>query len=445
MAGTPGGNRLGKGKFREVYEFKIETYAPLPSQRFFHGLKARFKGFSGPVGSGKSEALCIEALNNAVANPGCMGLLGAPTFQMLRDAAQAKLIEILERERLQFKYSKADNVIELIETQSKIVLRPLEEFERVRGMNLAWFGIDELTYVPEEAWERLEGRLREPGARHLCGFGVWTPKGHDWVWKRFKSGRFGGYELIEAQPLENKHLLNRVPDYYERLRNSYEPEFFKQEALGEYTVVGSNRVYSGFTRARNVRPVERNPRWELLWSLDFNWDPMCAVVAQRCGEVLEVLDEIVLPKATTLEACEEFFRRWGDDPAALQVYGDASGKAKQRQTGESDFTVVMRSVAQQGKKNARELVPSANPPVDDRVRVVNGKLLSASDDAGLVVDPKCQRLIADLERLTYKGDSRVIDKERDRDLSHLSDALGYVVWHEYGRDVTFGMQKNKLI
>ena len=39
------------------------------------------------------------------------------------------------------------------------------EFERLRGTNLAWFGLDELTYTPEEAWLRLEGRLRDPRQR----------------------------------------------------------------------------------------------------------------------------------------------------------------------------------------------------------------------------------------------------------------------------------------
>ena len=40
----------------------------------------------------------------------------------------------------------------------------MEEFDRLRGTNLAWFGLDELTYTHEGAWLRLEGRLRDPEA-----------------------------------------------------------------------------------------------------------------------------------------------------------------------------------------------------------------------------------------------------------------------------------------
>ncbi len=37
-------------------------YRPLESQQRFHDSGARFKGFSGPIGSGKSQALCQEAI-----------------------------------------------------------------------------------------------------------------------------------------------------------------------------------------------------------------------------------------------------------------------------------------------------------------------------------------------------------------------------------------------
>ena len=71
-------------------------YMPLPSQRRFHDSTFRFKGFSGPIGSGKSQALCHEAIRLSYLNAGRMGLLAAPTYGMLRDATQRALIEILE-------------------------------------------------------------------------------------------------------------------------------------------------------------------------------------------------------------------------------------------------------------------------------------------------------------------------------------------------------------
>jgi hypothetical protein len=218
-----------------VRERGIE-YHPLPSQQRFHESRARFKGFSGPIGSGKSQALCQEALKLAYLNPGLTGLLGAPTFPMLRDATQAALIEILERNRIPHEWNRGESYLRLSETRSRILFRAVEEFERLRGTNLAWFGLDELTYAPREAWLRLEGRLRDPKAARLCGFAVWTPKGFDWVHERFVGSPVEGYETVLARPFENQFLLERVPDYYQRLRHSYDGRFYEQEVLGEYDV-----------------------------------------------------------------------------------------------------------------------------------------------------------------------------------------------------------------
>ena len=81
----------GRTEFRRI---EIE-YEPLPSQKKFHQLKTRFKGFSGPIGSGKSQALCHEAIRLSYVNPGRLGLIGAPTYPMLRDATQVALLELL--------------------------------------------------------------------------------------------------------------------------------------------------------------------------------------------------------------------------------------------------------------------------------------------------------------------------------------------------------------
>src|SRR5579885_444417 len=190
------------GRLREI------AYSPLESQRRFHASEARFKGFSGPIGSGKSAALCHEAIKLSYINAGRTGLIGAPTFPMLRDATQAALIEILEKNKIPYEMNRGDNYLAMKETKSRILFRAVEEFERLRGSNLAWFGVDELTYTSEEAWVRLEGRLRDPKASRLCGFAVWTPKGFDWVYERFIAEPVEGYETVVATPFENRFLLD---------------------------------------------------------------------------------------------------------------------------------------------------------------------------------------------------------------------------------------------
>jgi len=363
---------------------------------------------------------------------------------MLRDATQAALIEILERNRIPHEWNRAENFLVLKDTRSRILFRAVEEFERLRGSNLAWFGLDELTYTSEEAWLRLEGRLRDPEATRLCGFAVWTPKGYDWVYERFVSAKVEGYETVMARPFENRFLLDRIPDYYERLKHSYDGRFYEQEVLGEYLAMSGGRVYFAFNRMENVREVEANQRLALMWALDFNVDPMCSVVAQVDGEQVNVLEEIVLSRASTYDACEEFGRKFGRHAAGLVVYADASG-ARLQTSGTTDVEILKKFLREGPYGEARFQIPRSNPAVRDRVMLVNSKLESAAGERNLWVHPRCKELIKDFEQVAYKENSMVIDKDRDPRRTHLSDALGYLVWQECRGGPKTGEQGNRLI
>lgn len=375
-------------------------------------------------------------------NAGRTGLLGAPSYPMLRDSTLASLLEILADNGIPYEVNKADNVLTMMDSRSRILLRSVDEFERLRGTNLAWFGLDELTYTHEEAWLRLEGRLRDPKATKHGGFAVWTPKGYDWVYRKFIKDPSDGYEAVVAKPFENRFLLEHVPDFYERLKGSYDENFYRQEVLGDYLNVRGGLVYYAFKRERNVRRLDADSANPMIWALDFNVDPMCSVVAQigRHGEV-KVLDEIVLRRATTEQACEEFDKRFGTPAAGVVVYGDASGGSMQT-TGYSDYKIIRNFFAlRKGRTEYR--VPRANPPVRERVGMVNTKLCNADGDVSLYVDPRCGELITDLEEVSYCEDSTQIDKDKDRKRTHLSDALGYLIWQE-GRNGPIGERGERL-
>lgn len=420
------------------------SYSPLPSQKKFHRSTARFKGFSGPVGSGKSQALCHEAIKLSYLNPGRVGLVGAPTYPMLRDATLTSFLEVLESNSIPYELNKAESTVVMKDTGSRILFRSVDRFERLRGTNLAWFGLDELTYAEEEAWLRLEGRLRDPDAEHLRGFAVWTPKGYDWVYRRFIREAVAGYETILAKPYENRHVLDKIPDFYERLKSSYDPKFFQQEVLGQYLSLHSGLVYQSFDRNRNVAALKLDPSLPLFWALDFNVNPMSSLVIQKTGNAISVLDEIVLGRASTYEACEEFHSRFPNYQTGIVIYGDSSGKWRQT-TGAADYEIVKDYFRRAAYSKVRFRVPDKNPSVRERVSLVNAKLYSAAEETEIWVDPRCTELIQDFEEVSYKRDSSVIDKDSDARRTHLSDALGYFIWQECRPQITFGEQGRPLL
>jgi len=416
----------------------------LPSQRKFHHSTASFKGFSGPVGSGKSAALCFEALRMSYQNPGRMGLVGAPTYPMLRDITQPALLDLLTRGRVPYTFNKSEKLLTLTECGSRILFRSVNHPDRLRGTNLAWFGVDELTFARQEAWERLEARLRDPRATRRCGFGVWTPRGFDWVYRKFISDPVKDYKVILAQPYENRFVLDAVPDYYEHLKHSYDEEFFKQEVLGQYLNVGCGLVYHQFNRKDHVRDLELDPNLELLWSLDFNVDPMSSVIVQTRGEEIRVLDEIVIRHANTEDACIRFLERYRDHPSDILIYGDSSGRARHSNAPRSDYEIVRATLGEMGRPAGLFQTTKQNPLVQQRVRLMNRKLRDASGRITLFVDPKCRELIKDFEQVSYKeGDDLEIRKQRAR--THTSDALGYVVCKVFDHLPDIGPQDKRLV
>jgi hypothetical protein len=170
---------------------------------------------------------------------------------------------------------------------------------------------------------------------------------------------------------------------------------------------------------------------------------MSSVLLQKVNGVMHVLDEIVIRRATTKDACAEFLKRFPDHRAGVQVFGDASGSAQQT-TGLSDFDLVREYFMTHSKVPVKYRVPNSNPPVRDRVNLVNRMFQSADGRISVFVDPKCKELIKDLEQVTYKADSMVIDKDRDRARTHVSDALGYALWQECRPQATVGERGEAL-
>lgn len=433
-------------------EFRREVvYVPLPSQARFHLLDQRFRGFSGPVGSGKTAAFAQQALRLAYTNGGCLGLIGAATYRMLADVTRRAFLEVLEYNAIPHAFEKAANSVRLHEPGAEIIFRSLDQPERLVGTNLAWFGCDELTYSKEDSWRRLEARLREPKATELCGFAVWTPKGFDWVYNRFVGPeRVTGYQAIFAKPGENKFL---PADFYDRLQASYDDRFYRQEVLGEYLSQFVGQVYYTFDRAASLRSLEFDPEWPLCWALDFNIDPMCSVLAQvkdvttrdealrgQRNIEIHVFDELVLPDARTETACKALWDRierarlCERGLKTVHVYGDASGAARRTSSLRSDWQIVKDFFRKDTPLQAQFHIPPANPPVRERTTEVCSALRAADGARRLFVDPRCKELILDLEQVHWKRDAAGNPlpeiAKTDPKRTHASDALGYLVWKE---------------
>ncbi len=238
-------------------------------------------------------------------------------------------------------------------------------------------------------------------------------------------GRFPGSLL--ARTADNS--ANLPKQYLELLMGAYDKRLAKQELDGQWVDLFAGRVYYAFDRELHVSEkavIDKN--LPVYLCCDFNVTPMSWIVTQRRRrgwgeskrlqqeEVLVVGDEIIIDTSSTQEAAAEFLSR-GYTVDRTVIYGDAAGH---HSTTLSDYAVL----SQAGFNDIR--APKSNPIVLDRVASVNAKLKNARSEIGILIHPRCERLIEDLARVGFKAGTRRIDKSNHM-LTHASDAVGYLI------------------
>ncbi|KKM90385.1 hypothetical protein LCGC14_1239130, partial [marine sediment metagenome] len=189
----------------------VQTYEYLPKQKEFMDNcdGARYNGYIGGFGSGKTHVLILQAMRES--RYPSRGLIGAPTYKMLEDTTQKKFFDIVPTSWIS-NFSKARNIVRL-RNGTEIMFRSTERPERLSGLELDWFGLDEIGEVKERTFKMLQGRLRRPGGRHR-GFGTGNPPGPThWTYHYFvemakKHPEI--YRLVQATSYENLFL----PKYY---------------------------------------------------------------------------------------------------------------------------------------------------------------------------------------------------------------------------------------
>ena len=165
-----------------------------------------------------------------------------------------------------------------------------------------------------------------------------------------------------------------------------------------------DRVYHAFDRTQNVQLLRYDPRLPLFWSLDFNVNPMCSVVGQREGDMVWVLDELVLPDSNTWAACNALLERIGQfgrlspHTTKIEIYGDATGEGRHSSASRTDWQLV-REFSRRLPHQHKFHVPSSNPRLKDRVNCVNAMLHNQAGDRRLRIAPECKELIQDFERV----------------------------------------------
>lgn len=318
---------------------------------------------------------------------------------------------------------------------------------KFQGADKDWVHYDE--EPPKSIYE--ETVIRVSAGRKLRIFGTCTilpPEGMlggvSWLYtdliQSWQTGARKDVGIFGASIYDNPHL---DPMEIKRLEGIYPPASVQQRIrLGGEWLPGLSgaRAYPPFDRRIHVRPQGPPiPRRPLCWFWDFNVAPMVTGVGQRDGRLFRIYRELILEEGNIQEMCEMFRSAYPYHSAEILLYGDATGKGRNAQTGQSDYYTVLNGMRGYPAP-LRMRVPESNPPVPDRINAVNRVLRDEYGASSIEIDPSCVEMIADLEQV-LRGDRGGIKKTRNSHdpyyrRTHSTDGLGY--WISWDCPITVG-------
>ena len=333
----------------------------------------------------------------------------APTYGAAKEICWNMLIETIPEEYIQ-KTNETALTIKLI-NGSVIALKGAEKPNNLRGRALDYVVLDEFADMRPEAWyEVLRASLsdRQGGAMFIG-----TPKGRNHFYDLWAKGidKAADWESFQYTTIEG----GNVPEEeIEQAKQDLDERTFNQEYCAEF-VTYSGLIYYSFSREESVLAID-DDNGTLHIGMDFNLDPMSAVICVRKGGTLYAVDEIVMYGSNTDEMVAEIDERYPN--RNIIIYPDpASRQRKTSAGGRTDLSILQNAgYSVKAKKN--------HALVRDRINAVNSRLLSSDGERHLYISPKCKQTIKSLERQTYKEGTSQPNKDG---FDHMNDALGYLV------------------
>ena len=375
------------------------------------------------MGSGKTFSFLRKAFINHISRKNKDGISNGwviyPTYSLAEEVFVPPFLDILRDKGIEYNYNVSKHTIKTAYGNIKIfqMVKP----QSIVGVSLSYCGFDEFDISShkycETAFNKALGRMRdcEDPEIYICT----TPEGMKYTYTLMVEKADNNKFLVRGKTQDNVYLPK---SYLKLLEENYDKKLLKAYRDGEFVNLQQGQTYYQFDRNSNVGEVEYNRGKPVRYGIDFNADPECAVLFQLYEQQpqIRVFDCIALSHSGSGDLLTERMVntiKHKYPNSEYIAYPDATGIRRGSSSMFSDIEIIR-------KGGVRIKALKSNPPVTDRVNAVNRAL-----DGNLIIDTKCKALIQDLEKVVNKEGTREIDKS-NKDLTHMSDALGYAVHWE---------------
>lgn len=338
------------------------------------------------------------------------------------------LLADMERHQL-VSFNGNDLSIKFLSNNNEIILSGIDNAEKNRGLHLHGIVLDEAQFCSLDIWNL----ILAPTLTQHTGW-AWvlgTPNGPQGLFyhlAQIGDARQHGWTTV-TRTIDDTGEVD--PEEFAAFTATATKAQVAQEYYCSFDAAMTNRVYTSFDMRRtlpeddhrqpHIRTDLRDMGQDLWVGMDFNVSFMPAVIAQKRGNVLEILGEIILRDATTDMMCAALKRSFPN--RRIIVCPDAAGAQRgTAKTEGTDITLLRRA-------GFIVKVPKANPPVHDRISAVNVLIENAAGQRRLFVDARCENLIKTLTSHRYNVHTGFPDKTAG--LDHAGDALGYLVMQAF--------------
>jgi PBSX family phage terminase large subunit len=391
----------------------LKKYSLLPSQKEFleipHGYKTDIAVYQGGYGSGKTFCGSLLGLLLARKIAGIRGIVGALTFPVVRDTTLVSYFEHLDfmgyKKGVHYEFNKVEAKLSF-KNGSEILFRYFEDAHKLKSLNIGFAQIEEMSDVPESSFNMLLSRLRQANIPRFRLFGHTNPENSKgWIYKQFIENPKPNYRLIIAPSTQNTYLPE---GFIDNLKQSYDPEYYRINVLGEFGDYTKGLVTKGFND-KNIYTSHYVDKAILHLTCDFNVDPMCWIIAHRTSDKVFFIDEISVENTNTQECILEFLRRYPSHKAKIIINGDASGDNRSSSSEFTNYAIIRNALYKHGYKDVDFHLRSYNPPIKNRIAAWNSKIANAKGERTLLVSNKCEKLLYNIHNLKYKEGTSVLD------------------------------------
>ena len=396
-------------------------YKPLDKQRQFHFSRKPKVYLSAGYGFGKTHSLVMKMFWLMDINKGLAGGMLCPTLKMFKKDVLPSIIQTCLDNNILYEFNKSDSVFFFPQTQTTLYVFHAEDAgQSIRGPNLAFMCINEVTLIDKASFDAALARVRLKDAKLLQVAMSGTPEGiSNWAYEYFIENPREDTDLIFGNTRDNIHLAD---SYVKTLEASYDSKLIEAYIDGKFISMTSNTAAYAFDRFKHLdEKVEFRKDLPVWVSIDFNINPMSAVIWNRMNigytHVIQATDEICMMGANTYQLADKIKEKVGLN---VTLYPDPAGKAGSTKSHFSDFDILRQA-------GFKDIKFKSQVSIRDSLNAMNNLL----DKNQVKIHPRCKQLIADLEQCTIKEGSHEIDKTNPK-RTHWLDGFKNMCEYEFG-------------